>query len=241
MTVPVGQARRRYVRQMFGRIAERYDLMNTLMSFGLDRGWRRAAVTAASPPERGLALDVGTGTAKLALSLAQAMPLGRVIGADFAEPMLEAAQPSLRRDADGKRVKLIVADALELPFGPDVLDCVVSGFTVRNLADPQAGFEEQARVAKPGARVVCLEATTPGNRLWARLFRFYFRGFVPLLGGLIAGDSQAYTYLPESVAHFMKPKHLAAAMQAAGLERVRYRRLGLGTVAVYVGRKPRMR
>ena len=237
MSVPAGAARRRYVNAMFGRIARRYDLMNTLMTLGLDRGWRAAAVRAASPPPDGLALDVGTGTGKLALALARAMPQGMVVGADFTQTMLRVGRRSLRRDRAGHRVVLVAADALSLPFRAEAFDCVVSGFTVRNLAEVPGGFIEQVRVVKPGGRVVCLELTTPADPLFAALFRLYFRRVVPLVGGLVAGDSEAYTYLPESVAEFLQPGPLAAAMRAAGLERVRYRRLGFGSVALHVGVK----
>ena len=239
MQVPSGAERRRYVNAMFGRIARRYDLMNTLMTLGLDRGWRDAAARAAAPPPDGLALDVGTGTGKLALRLARAMARGYVVGADFTRPMLRAGQPGLRRRPEGRRVALVAADALNLPFPDDTFDRVVSAFTVRNLADVEQGFGEQARVTKPGGRLVCLELTTPVDPLFARLFRVYFRGLVPRVGGLVTGDSGAYTYLPESVAEFLRPRPLAAAMRAAGLERVRYRTLGLGTVALHVGEKPR--
>ena len=237
MSVPVGAARRRYVNAMFGRIARHYDLMNTLMTVGLDRAWRAAAVRAARPPPNGLALDVGTGTGKLALALAGALPRGLVVGADFTQPMLRVGQPALRRHPAGRRVAFVVADALSLPFPSDAFDCVVSGFTVRNLGDVPGGFREQVRVVKPGGRVVCLELTTPADPLFAALFRLYFRGLVPLVGGLVAGDSAAYTYLPESVAAFLQPGPLAATMTTAGLERVRYRRLGFGTVALHVGVK----
>ena len=238
MNVPTGPARRRYVNAMFGRIARRYDLMNTLMTFGLDRGWRDAAARAAAPRAGGQALDVGTGTGKLALRLAAAMPAGYVVGADFTQPMLRAGQPELRRHPAGQRVALLAADALSLPFRADTFDCVTSAFTVRNLADVGQGFREQARVVRPGGRVVCLELTTPPGPLFARLFRVYFRGLVPRVGALVAGDAEAYTYLPESVAEFLRPGPLAAVMRAAGLDRVRYRRLGLGAVALHVGEKP---
>jgi demethylmenaquinone methyltransferase/2-methoxy-6-polyprenyl-1,4-benzoquinol methylase len=223
---------------MFGRIARRYDLMNTLMTFGMDRGWRAAAVRAAAPPLDGLALDVGTGTGKLALQLADAMPVGLIVGADFTLPMLRAGQPLLGRSSDGDRVSFVAADALALPFPADTFDCVVSSFTVRNLADVVLGFREQARVARPGGRIICLDLTTPPRPLLAWLFRLYFRGLVPRIGGLVAGDSEAYTYLPESVAQFLRPRQLAEAMRTGGLERVRYRRLSLGCVALHVGEKP---
>ncbi|HYU20213.1 MAG TPA: class I SAM-dependent methyltransferase, partial [Chloroflexota bacterium] len=118
-------------------------------------------------------------------------------------------------------------------------DCVVSAFTVRNLVDVELGFREQRRVVRPGGRVVCLELTNPRTPLFGGLFRAYFRRVVPLVGGLVAGDREAYTYLPESVAHFLEPRALAAAMESAGLANVTYRSLGLGTVSLHVGTKPR--
>ncbi|HYU18581.1 MAG TPA: ubiquinone/menaquinone biosynthesis methyltransferase [Chloroflexota bacterium] len=239
MSVPVGPARGRFVSAMFGRIARRYDLMNTLMTFGLDRGWRHAAVRAATPPLDGLALDVGTGTARLALQLAEAMPTGYLVGADFSQPMLRAGQKWLRHRQTGNQVGLIAADAASLPFRTDTFDCVVSAFTVRNLVDVELGFREQRRVVRPGGRVVCLELTNPRTPLFGGLFRAYFRRVVPLVGGLVAGDREAYTYLPEAVAHFLEPRALAAAMESAGLANVTYRSLGLGTVSLHVGTKPR--
>jgi demethylmenaquinone methyltransferase/2-methoxy-6-polyprenyl-1,4-benzoquinol methylase len=241
MILPTGASRRQYVHQMFGRIATRYDLMNTVMTFGLDAGWRDAAVRIARPSIAGLALDVGTGTGKLALEVAEVMPLGTVVGADFAEPMLRAGQPSVRRHPEGDRVALVAADALVLPFPADTFDCVLSAFTVRNLADVVTGFREQCRVARPGGRIVCLELTTPPDPIFATLFRLYFRRLVPLVGGLLAGDRDAYTYLPESVAAFMRPRPLAAAMHTAGLRKIRWRRLGMNAVALHVGEKPRVR
>ena len=239
VTVPVGVARRRYVKAMFGRIAPRYDLVNTVMTLGLDRGWRRAAIRAAAPPPGGTALDVGTGTGRLALDLARAMPGGGVVGADFTLPMLRFGQPLRRREAWGRRVAFVSADALELPFADATFDVVSSSFTVRNLADPGRGFREQVRVARPGGRVVCLELTMPRNGLFRAAFWLYFRRVVPLVGGLLAGDREAYSYLPESVAAFLRPEALAAVMRESGLERVRYRLLGFGTVALHVGERGR--
>ncbi len=165
------------------------------------------------------------------------MPSGNVVGADFTPAMLQAGRPRLHRRPEGLRVAFVAADALSLPFPDAAFDCVVSAFTVRNLADVGQGFREQVRVTRPGGRVVCLELTTPTDPLFARLFEAYFRGLVPWIGGLVAGDTGAYTYLPESVAAFLRPRLLAQAMQAAGLGRVRYRRLGLGTVALHVGER----
>ena len=221
------------VAAMFGRIARRYDLMNTLMTGGQDALWRRHAVRAARPPRDGRALDVGTGTARLALALAQAMPGGQVVGVDVAEPMLRQALPRTRRG--GGRVSLALADALALPFPDDAFECATTAFMIRNVSDVGAAFAELRRVVRPGGRVVCLELTQPRMPLWGPLFGLYFGRVVPLAGRLVAGDAAAYSYLPESVAAFLRPEGVAAEMARAGLVGIRWRRLGLGTVTLHVG------
>jgi demethylmenaquinone methyltransferase/2-methoxy-6-polyprenyl-1,4-benzoquinol methylase len=223
---------------MFGRIASRYDLMNSLMTAGLDRGWRLAAARAANSPSDGLALDVGTGTARLAAVLADGISRGRVIGVDFALPMLRIGQMWLWQRELGQ-VSLVVADGLALPFRDAQFDCATSAFTVRNLADLELGFREQARVVKSGGRVVCLELAWPVSPLMQPLFQLYFGRLVPLLGELIARDRAAYSYLPASVRAFPAPAELASIMCRAGLVDVRWRRMGLGTVTLHVGSVPR--
>lgn len=223
------------VAAMFGRIARRYDLMNTLMTGGLDASWRRHAVRAARPPRDGRALDVGTGTAKLALALARAMPGGRVVGVDVAEPMLRQALTSSAQGHASSRVDLALADALALPFPDASFDCATTAFMIRNVADVGAAFAELRRVVKPGGRVVCLELTQPQLPFWGSLFGLYFGRAVPLVGKLVAGDAGAYSYLPASVAAFLRPEGVAAEMAEAGLRAVRWRRLGFGTVTLHVG------
>lgn len=222
------------VAAMFGRIAQRYDLMNTLMTGGQDVLWRRLAVRHARPPHNGRALDVGTGTAKLALALARAMPDGRVVGVDVAEPMLRQALPAAGPDEVAGRVSLALADALALPFADDQFDCATTAFMIRNVSDVQAAFHEIRRVVRPGGRVVCLELTQLQAPLWGPLFTLYFGQVVPLIGKLVSGDTGAYTYLPESVAAFLRPEGVAAEMARAGLREIRWRRLGLGTVTLHV-------
>jgi demethylmenaquinone methyltransferase/2-methoxy-6-polyprenyl-1,4-benzoquinol methylase len=220
---------------MFGRIAQRYDLMNTLMTGGQDGGWRRLAVRAARPPRDGRALDVGTGTGKLAAALASRMPDGHVVGVDIAEPMLRKAPGSSFQVPGGGQVDLALADALALPFPADAFDCATTAFTVRNVADVRLAFSELRRVVRPGGRIVCLELSQPRFPLWEPIFGFYFGRIVPLIGGLIAGDADAYTYLPASVEAFLSPEALAAEMARAGLQQIRWRRLGLGAVTLHVG------
>lgn len=224
----------RLVRSMFGRIAGHYDLMNTLMTAGLDAGWRKAVVRALDPPRDGFGLDVGTGTARLAALLSAEMPNGRVIGVDFAEPMLRRALRDLPGLQGGQRVTLVQGDALALPFSDCAFDRVATAFTVRNVVDVVAAFREIWRVLKPGGRVACLEITRP-HPLVGPAFRLYFRHLVPVVGRLVAGDVAAYTYLPESAFAFLDAPGLAGAMRQAGLEDVRYRYLSMGAVALHLG------
>lgn len=213
---------------MFGRIARRYDLMNTLLTLGQDARWRRL-VADSLPAGGGAVLDLGSGTGRLAQAIAERDARFQVVAADFSLPMLRVAPAALRR---------VAADAQRLPFRDGQFEAVVSGFLVRNLADFDLGLKEQIRVIKPGGTVVILE-TTPGPRgLLRPLYRLYFRYVVPLLGSLIAGDASAYTYLPESTLAFLEPSRLAAQLRAHGVQDVQTLPLMLGCVAVTVGTRP---
>jgi demethylmenaquinone methyltransferase/2-methoxy-6-polyprenyl-1,4-benzoquinol methylase len=223
---------------MFGRIAGRYDVMNTVMTLGMDAWWRRLAVDAAAPPTDGVALDVGAGTGKVALALAQRMPRGHVIASDFSEPMLRQGKQSLGASEAGHRIEWVTADALHLPFENASVDCVTTAFTVRNLTSAVEGFREMARVTRPGGRVVCLEITRLDNGLRRKVFGLYFNGFVPAIGRVISGDDTAYRYLPASVDAFLNPYELAVQMRDAGLVFVQRRMLGFGTVTMLPGTKP---
>jgi demethylmenaquinone methyltransferase/2-methoxy-6-polyprenyl-1,4-benzoquinol methylase len=219
----------RYVAAMFGRIAGRYDLMNSIMTGGMDRGWRRVVAREVDQSGPTSVLDVGTGTGKLAQAIQAVSPAVRVTGVDFTFGMLRAAPPGL---------SLAAADALRLPFAASQFDAIVSAFVVRNLADVPHGLTEQVRVLRPGGRLVVLETTPGPPGLLRPLYRLYFRHIVPLLGRLIAGDGSAYTYLPESTLAFLEPGRLADLLRQHGLEEVTIRRLALGCVAVISARKP---
>jgi demethylmenaquinone methyltransferase / 2-methoxy-6-polyprenyl-1,4-benzoquinol methylase len=215
------------VRGMFDRIAPVYDAMNRVMTAGLDRRWRRlAARNVVWPGDR--VLDSCCGTGDLAVEAERRG--GRVVGLDFSERMLERA----RRKSG--TIEWVQGDALALPFEDGEFDAVTCGFGVRNLADLEGGLREALRVLRPGGKIAVLEITRPRGFL-RPFFRLWFDVLVPLAGKLLPGGS-AYTYLPASVRRFPGPEDLAALFTSAGFERVRYRLLGGGIVALHVAERP---
>lgn len=230
-----GVEKARFVSAMFSRIARRYDLMNGLMTLGMHHSWRRVAArqTIASPD--GPALDLATGTGDLAIDLAEVHPHRTVVGADFSLGMLAVARDKLDGLEETRRVCLLAADALALPFATRTFACVTSAFLLRNLADLEQGLREMQRVTRPGGRVVALEITQMRAPGFTALFRFYFHHIVPWIGQLVGGDREAYSYLPQSVDRFVTPGELVTLMEKVGLRGVTYRRVGLGTVTIHTG------
>jgi demethylmenaquinone methyltransferase/2-methoxy-6-polyprenyl-1,4-benzoquinol methylase len=222
------------VNRMFDRIAGHYDAMNSVMTAGLHHRWRQRAAARAELTEGASALDVCCGTGDLALELAGYVgPAGTVIGCDFSEPMLELARAkSVQRWAT--TVRFEHADALELPYEDQSFDAVTVGFGVRNLSDLDRGLAEMTRVLRPRGRLVILEITQPQRPPLSVFYSFWFDRLVPLLGAL-AGDRDAYTYLPESVRGFPSPRGLAERMDVAGLERIRVTVLAGGIIAIHSG------
>jgi demethylmenaquinone methyltransferase/2-methoxy-6-polyprenyl-1,4-benzoquinol methylase len=218
---------------MFTRIARRYDLMNSLMTGGRHHAWRGAAAREAVGAPPGPLLDLATGTADLALAAKRLDPARVVIGADFSLGMLGEARRKL--DVRRARVSLIAADALALPFADGAFASVVSAFLLRNLVDLEAGLAEMRRVTRRGGRVITLDIVKIALPVWDALFGLYFHRVVPAMGTLVAGDRQAYTYLPDSVDRFRTARQVAGAMQDAGLRDVSFRTFGLGSVALHVG------
>jgi demethylmenaquinone methyltransferase / 2-methoxy-6-polyprenyl-1,4-benzoquinol methylase len=229
------------VREMFAQIAPRYDLLNHLLSLQLDRLWRaRAAKLLQSIlgcPDA-LVLDLCCGTGDLALALAHAGK-ARIIGADFAHPMLvrakekTAAQTPPAGQSAVSPMPFFEADALRLPFANASFDLVTTAFGFRNLANYEAGLREIQRVLKPGGTIAILEFTEPPDGLWGDFYRWYFCNVLPKIGGLISGQQSAYTYLPKSVARFFRPSELAALLSTVGYQSVNYRVWTLGTVALH--------
>jgi len=221
------------VRDMFGRIARRYDLVNTVMTGGIDAVWRRRALDALPVSPGGALVDLCCGTGALTRDAAAKVPQGRVTGVDFTPQMLEIARArTLERNVDYRE-----ADVLHLPFEDAVFDGATMAFSMRNVVDVGACLRETARVLKPGATFVNLEVSKPPNPLWRRAFYAYFYGVVPLLGRWIGGDAAAYRYLPQSLVNFPDADALAALFAANGFERTGYARMMGGVATVHYGTK----
>ncbi len=216
---------------MFDRIARVYDVMNSVMTAGLHHQWRRRAVDLAAVGPGSTVLDVATGTGDLALEAARRVgPTGEVIGSDFSEEMLHGA----RRKATPVPVAFEWGNALELAYESDRFDAATVGFGARNFSDLDRGLREMVRVVRPGGRVVVLEITTPSRPPLSTFYEAWFDKLVPLLGRF----DEAYTYLPASVKRFPGPPELAAKLEAAGLEKIRYVLTAGGIIAIHVGEKP---
>jgi demethylmenaquinone methyltransferase/2-methoxy-6-polyprenyl-1,4-benzoquinol methylase len=229
------------VRAMFDRIAGVYDRMNSVMTAGLHHHWRRRAADLAGLAPGQRALDVATGTGDLALELARRVaPGGTVVGADFSERMLELARDKAVAERAAGRlpgevpVRFETANALALPYADDQFDAATVGFGARNFADLARGLSEMARVVRPGGRVVVLEITTPTGPPLSTFLDLWFDHLVPVLGK-VAGDADAYSYLPDSVRRFPPPKALAEVMWESGLRSVRYVITAGGMIALHVG------
>ena len=233
---PVGdkQDRGREVQAMFASIAPRYDLLNRVLSLGVDRAWRREAAREALALNPQRILDVATGTGDFALELKARAPHAEVVGSDFVPEMLDIA----REKARGRHLELRLeeGDALNLPYPDGSFDAVTCAFGFRNFADYARGLSEMWRVLAPGGRLVILEFPPPRPGLFGALFRFYFRQILPRVGALVSGNAGAYTYLPESVLAFPGPERLAGLMHATGF-RTRFRLLTFGIAAIHVGDK----
>jgi demethylmenaquinone methyltransferase / 2-methoxy-6-polyprenyl-1,4-benzoquinol methylase len=215
---------------MFGSIVARYDTVNSLMTLGLDRQWRRQTVSMAQP--RGtVALDIATGTGELAFELVR-QGSRIVVGADFCVDMLRAAKLKTSRPGVEGRIRLVAADAMRLPFADATFDCVVNGFMLRNVDDLLVTFVELCRILRSGGRLVCLDLTRPRGAL-RRFFRLYIATFVPLLGLLVARNYGAYRYLFDSLSIHPDADQVAAMMRKAGFAEVGYELAGFGTVAIH--------
>jgi len=231
------KAAAQWVCGMFGRIAPRYDLLNHLLSFNLDKRWRARTVARVAeildrPDARVLDLCCGTGDVALALEARSRRPM---LASDFCHPMLLEARHKI--EARGFRTPVFEADALTLPLAGASLDLVTVAFGFRNLANYQRGLEEMLRVLKPGGTAAILEFSQPSNRAFRALYGFFSRSVLPRIGGMISGSRDAYSYLPESIRKFPGAEQLDQEMRRAGFSRVEFERMTGGAVALHIGRK----
>ena len=225
--------------RMFARISARYDRLNSVMSAGRHHVWRRMAVEMALGEMTGPALDVATGTGDFALELAGHASVSSVVGLDSTPEMLSVADAKSRAMERSARVSWLVGDAHHIPCRDAQFICATVGFGIRNFASVPDALREIVRVVKPGGKVVVLEIVRmEGRSLLSRLFPIYFRYATPWIGGLLAGDREAYAYLPASVEGFLTASQTAGLMEEAGLRNVTFRKLALGSVAIHVGDRP---
>lgn len=228
-----------YVRRLFGRIARIYDLMNRLMSLGLDQRWRAFAARHLALGSSELGLDLGTGTADLSIAVIQRSGPGtRMIGMDITPEMLHEGRRKVERLGLQRQIELRVGDAEHIDLADNSVDGCCSAFTVRNLSDIHQGFQEMLRVVKPGCRVVCLEISHPPGKIFGALFHLYFYRLAPLFGTLIGKAFEEYNYLPHSLTTFPSAPALKKMMEESGWSDVHFYRLNGGIVAVHVGTKP---
>ena len=216
---------------MFGRVAGRYDLVNALLSGGLDFFWRRRAAGIVRGWRPGRLLDLATGSGVLAASLARAWPSMTVVGADFSLPMLRRAQ------ASGRVARLAVADAMRLPFGDGTFDAVTVGFGLRNMPSYGGALEEMRRVLRPGGHLLVLDFSVPGG-WWRGLYRFYLHRCLPRVAGFVCGEREAYRYLAESIERFPRGEGMRTLLAASGFAEPTAQELTGGIFFLLIGRVP---
>jgi len=230
--------KRPYVRRLFGRIAGFYDLMNRLMSFGLDSHWRKRAARYLALATGETGLDLGAGTADLSIAVIERSgPNTRMIGMDITPEMLEEGQKKLKRLGLEDRIELRIGDAEQIDLLENSVDGCCSAFMARNLTDLRQGFREMLRVVRPEGRVVCLEISHPPGKIFGALFYFYFYKLAPLFGTILGKAAEEYNYLPNSLTAFPDAPGLQKVMEECGWSDVRFYRLSFGMVAIHVGTK----
>lgn len=235
MTMAAAGGKGAFVREMFGRIAPRYDLANRLLTAGLDEVWRKKAIGLLAPRSGAQLLDLCCGTGDLVFHLLRVDPSLDVTGADFCEPMLVRARE--RAASAHVQPSFVEADVMELPFADAAFDGATMGFSLRNVVDVDAVLRETLRVLRPGARFVNLDVSKAPNRLWKRCFDAYFYGVVPLVGGIVGGSREAYTYLPNSLTHHPNARELQERFTRAGFAQAGFVPLMGGSIAIHYGTK----
>ncbi|MBI5409855.1 MAG: bifunctional demethylmenaquinone methyltransferase/2-methoxy-6-polyprenyl-1,4-benzoquinol methylase UbiE [Nitrospirae bacterium] len=226
------------IQTMFSTIAPRYDLLNRLLSLGIDGCWRRFAISQLPKVKNAKYLDVATGTCDVALEIVKRYPGAKVTGVDFSEGMLELGREKVKKAGCHDRIDVRFADVTALPFEDNTFDGVTIAFGIRNVQDYKKGISEMGRVVKSGGKVVILEFTSVQNKFFKAPYRFYITKALPFIGEIISGKKGAYKYLPSSMLEFPGPEEFKKAIEETGLKDVRYYKLTFGVTAVHVGTKP---
>lgn len=230
--------RARSVRDMFSAIAPTYDVLNRVLSLGIDQRWRRALV-AHLPDGPGRVLDLACGTGDVALEIARARPEARIVGTDFTLEMLRAGRPKMARAGQTGRIEFHNASAEALPYPDASFDAVTMAFGIRNVVRRELALAEMRRVLRPGGQALILDFSLPPNLVVRALYSVYFRRLLPLLGGLVSGSFDAYRYLPRSVEGFPPRQAFARLMEEQGFKGVTHRDFTMGVATLYRGAAPR--
>lgn len=228
----------RQIQQMFGDIAPRYDFLNRLLSFGIDRRWRKKAVQEIHRSPSAKILDIATGTGDVALEIAKQMPSSiSITGIDFSGEMIALAREKVEARELSPRISFTVAPCEEIPFPEATFDAITIAFGIRNVIDRNLGLQEMHRVLKSGGQVIILEFSTPKSAFFRWIYHFYFHTILPRIASLFS-RFEAYKYLPESVSEFPDTKKFKEMMTNAGFINVRHKSLTFGISTIYVGEKP---
>jgi demethylmenaquinone methyltransferase / 2-methoxy-6-polyprenyl-1,4-benzoquinol methylase len=236
MTRPPNGDKGAFVREMFAAIAPRYDAANRVLTGGMDERWRRRAIAKLAPPHDGRVVDLCCGTGDVVFHLLRTDPTLDVTGIDFCAPMLDGARARAAKEARGNAT-FIEGDVMALPFADNAFDGATMGFSLRNVVDIDQVLREILRVLKPGARFVNLDVSKAPNPLFKRMFDLYFYNVVPLVGAMVGGSKQAYTYLPNSLTHHPNADQLRDRFARAGFADTGFERLMGGSIAIHYGTK----
>jgi demethylmenaquinone methyltransferase/2-methoxy-6-polyprenyl-1,4-benzoquinol methylase len=230
------KSKKEQVSEMFDDISPRYDLLNRLLSMGIDKGWRKTLIKLLEKEQPETILDIATGTADLAIAESKIKPKS-IIGVDISEGMLAMGREKVSKLGLAKLITLETGDSENLKFANNTFDAVTVAFGVRNFEHLKKGLEEMNRVLKPGGSAMILEFSQPQKFPFKQIYFFYFRTVLPLVGKLVSGHSKAYTYLPESVASFPYGKDFAAIMKEANFKDIQWKALTFGICTIYTGKK----